>query len=182
MSNLSKSRRAATSVLADTQELLVGHAPIGGNMTSSLSPDDVEPGHCRAIASLLRRARPVVAKYTEGDPNWEGATHSQLAAERVTAQLVAGEPFEIALSQAISIAQLYVFAILQHLDAPTFSASPISRCDRPSARSLRAMSSRAGEITVGRPPLWPRATAAASPAIVRSRMSSRSISPRAPIK
>ena len=86
-------------------------------MTSSLSPDDVEPGRCRAIASLLRRARPVVAKYTEGDPNWEGATHSQLAAERVTAQLVAGEPFEIALSQAISIAQLYVFAILQHLDA-----------------------------------------------------------------
>jgi hypothetical protein len=86
-------------------------------MTSAPSADDVDPVRCRAIARLLRRARPVVAKYAEGDPNWDGAPNSQLAAERATAGLVGGEPFEIALGQAASIAQLYVFAILQHLDA-----------------------------------------------------------------
>lgn len=86
-------------------------------MNSTSNPDDVDAGRCREIASLLRGARPVVAEYAESDPNWDGAAHSLLAAERLQAHGAGGEPHEIALGQAISIAQLYVFAMLQHLDA-----------------------------------------------------------------
>ena len=86
-------------------------------MASSSGLDDVNARRCGEIASLLRRARPVVAGYSDADPNWEGATNSQLATERLSARRAGGEPLEIALGQAISIAQLYIFAILQHLDA-----------------------------------------------------------------
>ncbi len=86
-------------------------------MASSSRLEDVNASRCGEIASLLRRARPVVAGYSDADPNWEGATNSQLATERLSARHTGGEPLEIALGQAISIAQLYIFAILQHLDA-----------------------------------------------------------------
>ncbi len=85
-------------------------------MASCSGLDDVNASRCGKIASLLRRARPVVAAYSHADPNWEGATNSQLATERLSARRTGGEPLEIALDQAISIAQLYIFAILQHLD------------------------------------------------------------------
>ncbi len=86
-------------------------------MASSSGLDDANARRCGEIAGLLRRARPVVAGYSDADPNWEGATNSQLATERLSARRTGGEPLEIALGQAISIAQLYIFAILQHLDA-----------------------------------------------------------------
>jgi hypothetical protein len=49
----------------------------------------------------------------------------------------------------------------------------------PEAYSCRAAASLAGVMTLGRPPMRPRARAAASPAVVRSRTRSRSNSARA---
>lgn len=86
-------------------------------MTSSSGADDVDPARCQQIADLLRGARGVVAEYAEQDPGWDGTPQSQLAAERIKADQPGGERLGVALSQAISIAQLYVFAMLQHLDA-----------------------------------------------------------------
>jgi hypothetical protein len=88
-----------------------------GNRINDRSSHDVDAVRCREIASLLRGARRVVSNYAETDPTWDGAVHSQLAAERLLAHGVGGEPHVIALVQAISIAQLYVFLMLQHLDA-----------------------------------------------------------------
>jgi len=96
---------------------------------------DVE--RCRLLAEHLRLVRPVFVSLIEPDPNWLGVANSPSSRERAEAEASGGADLEAARQSALSIANLYLFAVTQHVEAiallldadppPAYSIAVLSR-------------------------------------------------------
>ncbi len=93
---------------------------------------------------------------------------------------ICGIPFLVAAKLAAeNVSQIGFSRALRTVERPISSADAITVKVAPPACMARAASNFSTVITVGRPPTWPLALAAASPARVRSESSRRSICARA---
>ena len=98
----------------------------------------------------------------------ESRTFTRAVATETYAQIrVPTFSFAVVLAKE-SVSQVDFTSVLRTVERPISSADAITVKVAPLACMARAASSFSTVITVGRPPTWPRALAAASPARVRS--------------
>ena len=107
-----------------------------GNRINDRSSHDVDAVRCREIASLLRGARRVVSNYAETDPTWDGAVHSQLAAERLLSSWGRWRASRDCTRSGDLDSPVVRFLMLQHLDALSMLFEAIRRLRTQSASSL----------------------------------------------